>query len=164
MVERVSERSALRILHDEVSASAALKADALPFRLRCRRGCASCCVDGLGIFEVEAARIREWVGEGLRGQRPHLAGACAFLGPEDECRIHPVRPYVCRTQGLPLAWFDEAGQHRDICALHDPGDDVLLGLDEERCWTLGPTEERLAALQGDGRRISLRALFAEVSA
>jgi len=163
MVDRVSERSALRILHDEVSASVAAKASALPFALQCRRGCASCCVDGLGVFEVEAARIRDWVGDSLRGEPAHAAGACAFLGSGDACRIYPVRPYVCRTQGLPLAWFDETGQHRDICALNDPGDEVLLGLDEAQCWTLGPTEGQLAALQGNGRRIPLRQLFEEVS-
>ena len=32
-------------------------------------------------------------------------GACAFLDGEGGCRVYPDRPYVCRTQGLPLRWI-----------------------------------------------------------
>ncbi|MEM1025829.1 MAG: YkgJ family cysteine cluster protein [Myxococcota bacterium] len=157
------ERSALRVLHDEVSSDAAETRAALPFELNCRKGCSACCVDGLTVFEVEADNIRQWVGTRLEGQAPHPVGACAFLDSEGGCGIYPVRPYVCRTQGLPLVWADESGLHLDICPLNDPGDETLLGLDESQCWTLGRVEGRLAALQGDGRRVPLRSLFAEVS-
>lgn len=151
----------LRALHEEVDEAAAARAARHPGRLRCGRGCSGCCVDELSVFEVEARRIRAEFGELLRSERPHPPGACAFLDDTGACRIYAARPYVCRTQGLPLRWVDhEAGvERRDICPLNEPGP-PLEELDAGDCWELGPFEARLAALQGDGRRVRLRALFA----
>jgi hypothetical protein len=70
---------------------------------------------------------------------------------------------------LPLRWFeedddeDEVVELRDICPLN--AEEVAPEtLDDEACWTIGPFEERLAALQeqADGGamlRTPLRALF-----
>ena len=136
--------------------------------LLCRRGCSSCCVDDLTVFEVEADRIRDTFPELLEAGQPGPAGACAFLDIDGACRIYEARPYVCRTQGLPLRWFeeddeDEVVEFRDICPLN--AEEVAPEtLDDEACWTIGPFEERLAALQeeADGGamlRTPLRALF-----
>ncbi|MBK6464315.1 MAG: YkgJ family cysteine cluster protein [Myxococcales bacterium] len=145
-------------------------------RLQCRSGSASCCVDELTVFEVEAARIRRHHGGLLASGAAHPAGACAFLDAEGACRIYEDRPYVCRTQGLPLRWLEEdepsaggAGseplhQHelRDNCPKNEPGE-ALEELREEACWTLGPVETRLAELQVASAlpraRTRLRALF-----
>ena len=154
-------------LHDEVDASVrplvALHAD----RLQCRRGCAACCVDDLTVYELEAERIRAHCSEVLESE-PHPAGACAFLGADGACRIYAHRPYVCRTQGLPLRWFTEdAGgtvvELRDICPLNET-ETALEALPETSCWLIGPTEDRLGELQsdldgGERRRIPLRDLF-----
>ena len=138
-------------------------------RLRCRRGCAGCCVDGLTVFEVEAAVIRARAPDVLR-ETPHPPGACAFLDAAGACRIHAHRPYVCRTQGLPLRWLDfdapEPVERRDVCALNEPGGPPLESLAAEDCWEIGPCEARLASLQAarDGgalRRVRLRDLFAK---
>lgn len=136
-------------------------------RLQCRRGCAGCCVDELTVFEVEAERIRARAPEVLR-EAPHPPGACAFLDAAGACRIYAHRPYVCRTQGLPLRWVDfeaPAGpvERRDVCPLNEAGP-PLETLAPADCWELGPTEARLAALQAerDGgalRRVRLRDLF-----
>ncbi|MCA8922161.1 MAG: YkgJ family cysteine cluster protein [Planctomycetes bacterium] len=134
--------------------------------LACARGCADCCVDGITVFEVEAARIRAQHGALLAAGEPHPEGACAFLDGERACRIYADRPYVCRTQGLPLRWLDELeGQtveYRDVCPLNEAVG--LEGLPATACWSLGPVEARLQALQrgasGDLRRVPLRALFA----
>lgn len=131
-------------------------------RLVCRLGCSSCCVDDLTVFEVEAAPIRLAYPEVLAGE-PAAVGGCAMLGPSGECRVYAARPYVCRTQGLPLRWAEAGVEHRDICRLNDNEDD-LLSLSPEDCWTLGPVESRLAAAQarsvgGEGLRVSLRSLF-----
>lgn len=149
-------------------------------RLQCRRGCSSCCVDGLTVFEVEAEPIRLKHAALLAEGVPHPEGACAFLDEEGGCRIYAERPYVCRTQGLPLRWLDEVDgeivEMRDICPLNEVGDPVE-HLAEEDCWTLGPFEERLAKLQVASRpsrpssptgpsgstRTSLRGLFARGS-
>ncbi len=137
-------------------------------RLACRRGCSSCCVDELTVFEVEAEPIRRVHADLLATGVPHPEGACAFLDAEGACRIYEERPYVCRTQGLPLRWLDEddgqAVELRDICPLNEAGEPIE-ELPAEDCWTLGPFEERLAAAQlatpasATSPRTSLRALF-----
>jgi hypothetical protein len=137
-------------------------------RLHCERGCCACCVDDLTVFPIEAERIRIFHAALLRDAIPHPRGGCAFLGSEGECRIYADRPYVCRTQGLPLRWLseDERGEifeQRDICPLNANGP-ALDALPEETCWLIGPVELELANLQAQTRdpreeRIALRALF-----
>lgn len=137
-------------------------------RLRCTQGCSTCCVDGITVFEVEAGYIEHHAGDLIKTAEPHPEGACAFLDEGGACRIYQYRPYVCRTQGLPLRWMEEAGdgvvvEMRDICPVNDAGPPVET-LPEEHCWTVGPFETRLAALQalasGDAMiRIPLRSLF-----
>jgi hypothetical protein len=138
-------------------------------RLRCERGCHDCCVDGLTVFDVEADRIRKAHPGLLRNGEPHPEGKCAFLDPAGGCRVYADRPYVCRTQGLPLRWVEgepdgSRVEHRDICPLNDTGIPII-DLDPTDCWHLGPFEGRIAQLQSrlDGgamRRVPLRSLFA----
>lgn len=136
-------------------------------RLACGRGCSGCCADDLSVFEVEAQAIARRYGEVLSGE-PHPVGACAFLDAEGACRVYEARPYVCRTQGLPLRWLEDDGQEmRDVCPLNLV-DESLEELPAGDCWAIGPVEVRLAALQAsaprtDGdepRRVTLRSLFA----
>jgi RimJ/RimL family protein N-acetyltransferase/Fe-S-cluster containining protein len=139
-------------------------------RLRCRPGCCFCCVDEITVFEIEAERIQRHHPELLATGEPHPVGGCAFLDDDGACRIYEHRPYVCRTQGLPLRWEDEtpAGEPaelRDICPLNESGPAVA-ELPAQECWEIGPFEERLAALQAarDGGRLArvrLRDLFAQ---
>ena len=127
-------------------------------------------MDGITVFEVEAERIRLAHPELLRTGTPHPAGACAFLGDAGECRVYAERPYVCRSQGLPLRWLEEDAhgervERRDICPLNEAGE-PLEALPETACFTLGPCEGRLRRIQeagdgGTGRRVALRALFRE---
>ncbi len=78
-------------------------------QLACDRGCHACCAPGLTVAAVEAAAIAAW-----RATHPEavVAGArwgatrCAFLAADGACAIYPVRPLVCRTQGLPIALND----------------------------------------------------------
>ena len=145
-------------------------------RLRCRAGCNVCCSDGLTVFALEAAVIARHHGELLTNGTPHADGGCAFLDETGACRIYAHRPYVCRTQGLPLRWLehDDEGpaEVRDICPLNAEGP-ALEELTADECWTLGPFEERLGARQaaldagapeaGDEKpstRVALRSLFA----
>jgi hypothetical protein len=131
-------------------------------RLRCRSGCNDCCSDGLTVFPLEAAVIARHHGELLATGTPHAEGACAFLDEEGACRIYAQRPYVCRTQGLPLRWLehDDEGpaEVRDICPKNVAPGPALEELGADECWTLGPFEERLAK-HGDGTRVALRSLF-----
>ena len=165
----------LEQLHDQVSQAADRLAAQHAERLQCRRGCASCCVDDLSVFALEAARIVAAAPEVLSAG-PGPSGACAFLDPSGACRVYAQRPYVCRTQGLPLRWLEEGGrpeevvERRDICELNEPpeaaGLPSLVELAPEACWPLGPVEAQLQALQAAFepqtplRRVRLRDLFA----
>jgi len=167
-MSRESDPEALARLHAEVDRQVAPLTERHGERLRCRKGCSGCCVDGLTVFEVEAEHIRRHHGELLRHGAPHPEGGCAFLDDSGACRIYEHRPYVCRTQGLPLRWIEEiegrpAVERRDICPLNEAGEPVET-LPEEACWTLGTFEGKLALLQAaaDGgvmRRVALRSLF-----
>ena len=161
-------RERLGRLHAAVDAAAAGLVSALPGVLACGRGCAACCVDDLTVFPVEAELIRHHHAELLDRAEPRAPGGCAFLAGNDTCRIYAHRPYVCRTQGLPLRWDgDDGGEGRDICPLNvDPLGVPLGGLKADQCWELGPWEGRLASLAAERqgsfelRRVSLRGLFA----
>jgi hypothetical protein len=155
-------------LHDDVDASSLPLFEAHADRLQCRLGCNACCIDELTVFEVEADRIRAEHADLLANAEPHAPGACAFLGDQGECRVYASRPYVCRTQGLPLRWFVEdvegdVVERRSICDLNVPGEPID-ALDDEACWLIGPVEHRLIGLQaridGEGvKRVALRDLF-----
>lgn len=159
----------LLALHAEIDQKAAAIQAGLP-PLTCKRGCSECCVDDLTVFEVEAERIRQQFPQVL-AQAPHPVGACAFLDQRGACRVYDARPYVCRTQGLPLAWFEEDElqdaapivEHRDICHLNE-GSVHLTVLNEASTWVLGPFEERLCVLEAAQSptkrpRVALRSLF-----
>ena len=136
--------------------------------LQCKQGCCDCCQDDLTVFEIEAEQIRRHHAALLKDQTPNDSGQCAFLDDKGGCRIYEHRPYVCRTQGLPLRWLDEHQdgrqvEMRDICPLNVLDIPVEL-LVEDHCWTIGPIEEALSQLQeqwdgGEYRRIALRSLF-----
>jgi Fe-S-cluster containining protein len=167
-VKRNHTIDALRTIHEQIDVRAGEIALHHSQRLHCKQGCQSCCVDDLTVFSVEAERIRSSHEALLRDGAPHPPGACAFLGNEGECRIYADRPYVCRTQGLPLRWFAEGDsgeicEQRDICPLNAEGP-ALEALSEEACWLIGPVESELAKLQAQSHdphedRIALRALF-----
>jgi hypothetical protein len=137
-------------------------------RLVCHRGCSGCCTDDLSVFEVEAAVIQRNHRALLAADAPAPPGRCAFLDHAGACRIYQDRPYVCRTQGLPLRWAeeleDQVVERRDICSLNEIEGSPIEDLPADEVWTLGPIERRLAAAQarvdgGEGRRVLLRALF-----
>jgi hypothetical protein len=159
-------------LQREVDALARQIIQRLPHALACGPGCAACCPADLTVLELEAAWIRRAVGEGLRGQAP-ASGGCAFLDEAERCRIYPHRPYVCRTQGLPLRWFeeDEHGEileSRDVC--EKSAATLVLGeLGATELWLLGPYEARLVELAEawcppELRRRDLAGLFCELTA
>jgi Fe-S-cluster containining protein len=157
----------LALFRAEVDARAAQLAARHSERLQCRRGCSGCCLDELTVFEVEAEVLRRKHAELLAGGAPHGSGACAFLDAEGACRVYADRPYVCRTQGLPLSVLEQRGaatvELRDVCALNERGA-PLEELAPEELWRIGPFEERLRAIQlsfsgGTLERVRLRSLF-----
>jgi len=159
-------------LHAEVDEAVSALLPRHGERIRCRSGCTDCCQDELTVTEVEADRIRAEHPALLSGAAPAPVGACALLGEGGACRIYHSRPYVCRTQGLPLRWIErvlaadgmEVFEYRDICPINDPGEPPVERMMPAHCWTIGPVEERLSMLQsrhpaGAGARIALRSLM-----
>ncbi len=162
---RADRLAPLLRLHAAVDARAGEIAALHGARLQCKRGCSGCCVDDVTVFAVEAERIRMHHAQLLSVGAPHPEGACAFLDADGACRIYADRPYVCRTQGLPLRWIDAEREVelRDVCPLNEPGEPALEALAEGACFTLGEAEAGLAELQREfgapGERVALRALF-----
>lgn len=139
-------------LQAEASQRAEVLTSKLGSLLVCRKGCDSCCQDDLAVFPIEAEVILRHCEPLLTFDQPHPLGKCAFLDADGACRIYPWRPYVCRTQGLPLRWGEEGEKEgRGICELN--ADEMerqgksLAGLPAGHCWSVGEVESRLAGLQ-----------------
>lgn len=82
--------------------------------LRCRPGCATCCVPGLTVTGVEAAAIVAHIGALDATARaalapPGPAGGCVALDAAGSCRIYGARPLVCRSHGVPIRLPREGG-------------------------------------------------------
>ena len=139
-------------LHAEVSRDAETLATRLGSLLVCRLGCDDCCQDDLAVFPIEAEVIGRHCEPLLTFDQPHPPGKCAFLDADGACRIYPWRPYVCRTQGLPLRWLENGEvEERGICSLNAEQlasqSTQLAALPIDNCWTIGQFESRLAGLQ-----------------
>ncbi len=93
---------------------------------RCGAGCYGCCKAGLSIANVEAVRIRAWllehpaVMERLKTRQGLLNDAqyCQFLSRVGHCMIYDVRPLICRSHGMPIAWVQADQESRDCCPLN----------------------------------------------
>ena len=165
-VEQLKEL--LTRFYQEVDQRTQTLADMNKERLHCQKGCFSCCVDDITVFQVEADHIKQAHSQLLAEDTPHEKGACAFLDAEGACRIYEHRPYVCRSQGLPLRWLDETPdgrevEMRDICPLNDIEQDLEI-LPSEQFWQIGPFEEVLANIQtyvgqGELPRVGLREMW-----
>ncbi len=167
VMDHAARLDAIRQLHREVDRELQPLVQRHRERLQCKRGCFECCTDDLSVFEVEAEVIRDRHAELLASSQPAPSGGCAFLDANGGCRIYESRPYVCRTQGLPLRWLeeDEEGtivEQRDICPLNLEGPG-LASLSDADCFQLGIYEQRLVSLQMQRfsclNRVHLRSLF-----
>ncbi len=137
-------------------------------KLQCRPGCAACCIDDITVFAIEADYIQSCKREWLQTSEAMPTGLCAFLDAGGRCRIYDCRPYVCRTQGLPLRWIEVSDtgntEFRDICPVNEPYIDVM-ELDCKDCFRIGPFEQRLLEMQAaydplhPKQRRALRSLF-----
>ena len=148
-------------LHEKISNQASKLTKLNSKRINCKLGCSGCCIDNITVYKVESTPIIANYKALLKTGVPHKLGKCAFLDQTGACRIYEHRPYVCRTQGLPLRWReadlgsgeeeDEEFEFRDICKLNDlPVDGefpTIVELPEEYCWSIGKFEFLLSELQ-----------------
>ncbi len=85
--------------------------------LQCQAGCDQCCMD-FSIFPVEYYAIKQEAGNGVKdGVALDLAGECPFL-VNHRCVIYQSRPFICRTQGLPLLYMNEEQWELSVCELN----------------------------------------------
>lgn len=111
-------------------------------RITCRPGCSSCCM-AFSVLPLEAALLQRGLpAEPAAG--PRREGDCALLG-HGLCSVYSLRPVICRTQGLPLAYVDETLAQIDVsaCPLNFP-EDTDFDLDD--LFFMDAFNERLAAL------------------
>lgn len=94
--------------------------------MKCGKGCSKCCVGGLTVFPTEAQYIADWVLGLSEPEQDELlkiwqndvsrhvsrSDRCSFL-INDICTIYPVRPVLCRGQGLPMRVRATANQSEE---------------------------------------------------
>ena len=115
--------------------------------MACRKGCCSCCLE-LTVWPVEFYAILEQM-KAANWPKPQLNAdkECGFLDEEGGCQIYPFRPIICRTHGLPLAYWQEDS--------HPPGYGIIfcnqnfdaagdIGFDANNTLNMDEINEKLA--------------------
>ena len=94
-------------LRDEVDSQVAVLEKLHGKWIACRKGCCSCCLN-LSVWPVEFYAILEQM-KATKCPKPQLneGKECSFLDGQGACQIYPFRPIICRTHGLPLAYWQE---------------------------------------------------------
>jgi Fe-S-cluster containining protein len=123
-----------RTLRDQVDQLCGRIVTEFAGQIRCRAGCAACCLLQ-GVLPVEAASLAlawrdlpEASADRLRGQAQLAAAGerCPLLDG-DLCSLYAARPIICRTHGLPLLIEEAAGTRVDRCPLNFTGLTTLPG-------------------------------------
>lgn len=81
--------------------------------IQCRPGCFECCVN-FSVFPLEAALLSEEMHE-IGELIVNKDDLCRCL-KDTCCSIYPIRPIICRTQGIPLGYIDELSGSVEISA------------------------------------------------
>ena len=86
---------------------------------------------------------------------PHNGSRCAFLTKDGGCGIYPVRPFVCRSHGAPIAIAREEYYQIDVCPLNFSNNPIE-ELDQEDFFILDQWNEELLSYHDSEERHSLR--------
>jgi uncharacterized protein len=113
--------------------------------LQCRPGCSDCCI-AFSVLPLEAAILREAFSR-KHGPLPALfpENRCVFLLENDLCNLYDLRPILCRTQGMALAYLDEESQTIEVsaCPLNFSG---TFSFEQDDLLFMDDFNDRLAAL------------------
>ena len=98
-------------------------------QFKCRSGCDDCCQTGLTVSSIERDNIRDFLlsRPALLTQIRHSVpdrSKCEFLSSDGACQIYPVRPFVCRSHGAPIAIAEDGYYRIDVCALNFQSHDI----------------------------------------
>lgn len=111
-------------------------------QLQCGPGCDGCCMP-FSVLPIEAAMIAEVVI--TRRVCVESCGEGCRLLNDGLCTIYEMRPVICRTQGLPLAYVDEEAGTIEVsaCPLNFPDE---YPLSHEELFYMDSFNGRLAQL------------------
>ncbi len=123
-------------------------------KIRCSKGCHSCCMHGLTVNSLERENIKQYLtanpainekAEANAKANPHQGQRCSFLDAEGACLVYEARPIVCRSHGVPLktvmdphsaVQISSTPMHLSVCPLNftdlqlkDVGDHYFINLD-----------------------------------
>jgi len=131
---------------------------------QCRKGCTGCCEPDLSVLTIEATNITRYLLahpelivelERLEAEDPHHGSRCSFLKRDGGCGIYPVRPFVCRSHGAPIAIAREEYYQIDVCPLNFLNNPIE-ELEQEDFFILDQWNEELLAYHNSEDRIALR--------
>lgn len=166
--DRDHAAAALVVLRRRVDDHFAAAVERSPGQFRCRPGCDSCCQPGLGVFGIEAARIRSALTElavrdpatRARVRAQALAederDRCALL-VDGRCTVYDDRPLLCRSHGLPVIGPDAQvrGCELNFPSAEPPAKSVL------ELSAVDAPLSIMATMWDGGTRVPLAALAAE---
>lgn len=98
-----------------------------PSEFSCKQGCHACCEPGLTVLKIEANNIATFIKEhpevqtqlkNIDAENPHRGTRCSMLNKDGQCAIYPVRPFICRSHGAPIAIAREEYFQIDVCPLN----------------------------------------------
>ena len=135
-----------------------------PRSFRCGQGCNECCIPDLTILTLEARSIVHYLFErpelieqlqNLEKEDPHKGTRCTFLTKEGSCGIYPVRPFICRSHGAPIAIAKEDHYQADVCPQNFTNNPIEM-LGPEHFFILDQWNEELLSHTHSDERIPLR--------
>jgi uncharacterized protein len=117
--------------------------------IQCKKGCADCCSLET-VSPLEAQVISEYLKKSpaLTSENAVVKssdkkqGKCVFL-KDEACAIYPVRPIICRTQGLPMGFSESPSI--DVCPLNFTNQPVS-SIDKKYVLDAGKIAENLMRL------------------
>jgi uncharacterized protein len=134
-----------------------------PNAFACTQGCHACCEPALTVLKVEATRIAKFILENpslqntlehIQQSNPHNGTRCEMLNAEGGCSIYPVRPFICRSHGAPIAIAREEYYQIDVCPLNFT-DNPIEELGPEDFFILDDWNEQLLDCTDNEERVSL---------
>lgn len=119
-----------------------ISSSSLQKQLNCVPGCDECCMQ-FSVLPIEAAVVAEAVQ--IHPVTAEIRGDGCRLLCESRCTIYDMRPLICRTQGLPLAYVDEEAGTIEVsaCQKNFPDD---YPLSHQELFYMDPFNDRLARL------------------
>ncbi len=109
------------LIEDIESMMKTLTAEHFSTVLQCRPGCSECCMQ-FSVLPLEAAILA--TERNLQNNIADRKSEKCLLLDNDLCTVYEIRPIICRTQGLALAYIDEEAGAIEVsaCPLNFPDD------------------------------------------